>query len=125
VRAQFPWQINYQFEGEIRQAAAAVQRSEEMLRLTTQLAISDMLALDLKKDRSAERLALFETQIRAQARQVLQRAEAAYNRGATPLTDLLEARRTHLAVELDAVQARADASRAATEWVLRLEGIAK
>lgn len=102
-----------------------MQKSEEMLRLTTQLAVSDMLALDLKKDRTAERLTLFETQIRAQARQVLQRAEAAYNRGATPLTDLLEARRTNLAVELDAVQARADASRAATEWALRLEGVAR
>lgn len=123
LRAQFPWQINYQYEGEIRQAAAAVQRAEEMLRQATQFAITDLVALDLKRNRTAERLANFESQIRTRARQVLDRAEAAYHKGATPLTDLLEARRTHLAIELDAVQARADAARASAEWYLRLEDI--
>ena len=34
LRAQFPWQINYRFEGEIRQAVAGLQRADEALRQT-------------------------------------------------------------------------------------------
>ncbi len=121
VRAQFAWQVNHRYEGEIRQAAAVLLRAEEQVRLATQSALADLLTLDLRRVQAAERLAAFETEIRARARRVLERAEAAYARGATPLTELLEARRTHLAVELDAVQARAEAARALTEWQLRSE----
>jgi len=50
------------------------------------------------------------------ARDVAQRSEFAYSRGATSVLDLLDARRSLKSVELDAMQARADAAKA---WARR------
>lgn len=120
LRAQFPWQLNYRFEGEIRQAVAGLQRAEESLRQTLLAAESELIALQLRRVTTAERLAGIEAQILGRSQEVLDRAEAAYTRGATSLTDLLDARRTFRAVRLDAIQARLEAARADTEWRLRL-----
>lgn len=119
LRAQFPWQINYRFEGEIRQAIAGLQRADEALRQTLLAAESELSALHFRRIAAAQRLEGFETQILSRSQQVLDRAEAAYNRGATSLTDLLDARRTFRTVRLDSIQARLEAARAETEWRLR------
>jgi cobalt-zinc-cadmium efflux system outer membrane protein len=119
LRAQFPWQLNYRFEGEIRQAVAVLQRAEASLSQTTVAAESELTSLHLRRIATAARLDSIETRILERSREVLERAEAAYARGATSLTDLLDARRTFRAVRLDAVQARLDAARADTEWRLR------
>jgi len=50
------------------------------------------------------------------ARAVAERSEYAYSRGATGVLELLDARRTLKAAELDAMQARADAAKA---WARR------
>lgn len=118
-RAQFPWQVNYRYEGEIRQALGALQRAEESLRQVTLSAQAELGALALQRVATASRLAGIESQILPRAREVLDRSEAAYSRGATPLTELLDARRTYRAVRLDAIQARLDAAQADTEWRLR------
>jgi len=121
IRAQIPWQLNYQFEGEIRQAVAALTRAEAELRLTILNADAEINALNLRRISSALRATAIEREILPRSTEVLNRAEAAYAKGATPLTDLLDARRTFRAVRLDAVQARADAARAETEWLLRTQ----
>jgi cobalt-zinc-cadmium efflux system outer membrane protein len=46
-------------------------------------------------------------------------AELAYSRGALPLVDLIDARRTLRTVLLEEVAARADHARAWTAWQLR------
>ncbi len=124
LRAQFPWQLNYRFEGEIRQAMAGLQRAEVSLSQTRMAAESELTSLELRRTATAVRLASIETRILERSREVLNRAEAAYARGATSLTDLLDARRTFRAVRLDAVQARLDAARADTEWRLRSQSVA-
>ena len=53
------------------------------------------------------------------SRAVSERAELAYRKGALPLTDLLDARRTLRAVLLDALAARADLAKASGAWQLR------
>ena len=111
LRAQFPWQLNYRFEGEIRQAMAGLQRAEVSLSQTRMAAESELTSLELRRTATVVRLASIETRILERSREVLNRAEAAYARGATSLTDLLDARRTFRAVRLDAVQARLDAAR--------------
>lgn len=124
LRAQFPWQLNYRFEGEIRQAVAGLQRAEALLSQTLVAAESELTSLHLRRITTAARLESIETRILERSREVLERAEAAYARGATSLTDLLDARRTFRAVRLDAVQARLDAARADTEWRLRSLSVA-
>ena len=119
IRAQFPWQVNYRFEGEIRQAVAAMARAEFELQRAVIGAEADGAALHLRRLSSAQRIAAIEREILPRSIEVLNRAEAAYARGAMPLTDLLDARRTFRAVRLDAVQARSDAARAESEWRLR------
>jgi len=119
LRAQFPWQISYRFEGEIRQAIAGLHRAEEALRQTLLIAESELSALQFRRNAAAQRLDGFEREILSRSQQVLDRAEAAYTRGATSLTDLLDARRTFRAVQLDSIQARLEAARAETEWRLR------
>ena len=119
LRAQFPWQVNYQFEGEIRQAVAALERAELELQRTLMSAETELSALHLRRLSSVQRVQAIEREIVPRSMEVLNRAEAAYVRGAMPLTDLLDARRTFRAVRLDAVQNRAEAARADTEWLLR------
>ncbi len=124
LRAQFPWQINYRFEGEIRQAIAALERAELELQRTIIGAETELSALHLRRLSSVQRVQAIEREIEPRSLEVLNRAEAAYLRGAMPLTDLLDARRTFRAVRLDAVQMRAEAARADTEWRLRTPPVA-
>jgi cobalt-zinc-cadmium efflux system outer membrane protein len=111
--------MNYRFEGEIRQALAGLNRAEEVLRQTLLIAESELSSLQVRRIAAAQRLDGFEKEILSRSQQVLDRAEAAYTRGATSLTDLLDARRTFRAVQLDSIQARLEAARAETEWRLR------
>ena len=55
------------------------------------------------------------------ASQVASQAEFAYKRGALSLTDLLDARRTLRATQLDALAARADLAKARTALMLRTD----
>ncbi len=119
VRAQMPLHFNYQFDGEAKRAAAQLQRAEEETRLIMANAESELLALLMQRRDAAQRLTVFEREILPRSQSVLERAEAAYTRGATPLTELLEARRTHRSVRLEAAQARLDHAKADTEWALR------
>ena len=119
LRAQIPWQINYRYEGEIRQAAAGVQRAEDGLRQVISVAESELASLLLRRTSTAHRITLLESTILPRAREVLQRAESAYAKGAIPLTELLDARRTYRGVLIDAVEARLEAARSDSEWRLR------
>ena len=48
-------------------------------------------------------------------------AELAYGKGALPLTDLLDARRTLRATLIEALAARTEAAKAAGAWQLRAQ----
>ena len=53
------------------------------------------------------------------ARRATEQAELAYAKGALPLTDLLDARRTLRSTLIDALAARADHAKAIGAWQLR------
>jgi cobalt-zinc-cadmium efflux system outer membrane protein len=59
-----------------------------------------------------------EADILPRARQVAAQAELAYQKGAMPLTDLIDARRSLRAAVLDGLAARADHARALGAWQL-------
>ena len=63
-----------------------------------------------------QRLMAFESDIRPAARRALDAIEFAYARGASNLTDVLDARRTWHATELDLAVARADHAKAIAAW---------
>jgi cobalt-zinc-cadmium efflux system outer membrane protein len=107
-----PLFLRYRFEGEIAQAeaeltAAMAARDRQVLVALAEVrrARNDMLAAADRRRRLADELL-------PNARRSLESAEFAYQRGATGLLDLLDARRTLRALELEAVAAAADFAKA-------------
>ena len=90
-------------------AQAALARAEAQAEAEARLTEADRLA-------ARQRRLRVETEVRPLAREVGAAAEFAYGRGATGVLDLLDARRSLKAVELDEVQARADSAKA---WARR------
>ena len=66
---------------------------------------------------AAERRHRLTDELLPQAKQALQSAEFAYQHGATTLLDLLDARRTMRAVDLEATAAMADFAKARAAWL--------
>ncbi|HZY17286.1 MAG TPA: TolC family protein [Ramlibacter sp.] len=109
----------YGQEGEIDRARAALEQAQDQLEKTRRAALADAgrLAEDLRA--AADRATAFDRAIVPRARQVASMAELAYSRGALPLVDLVDARRTLRSVLLDDIAARAEYARARTAWQLR------
>ena len=122
INVSIPLFARYHYDGEVARAEA--DYSSALLNRQKVLA---QAATDRNKARAAleaseQRLAAFEGAILPAAAKALAAIEFAYARGAAPLTDVLDARRTWRATQLDLATARADhakalaAWRAATEW---------
>ena len=109
----------YDYQGEIGKARAALDQAQDQLDKTLRAARIDheRIAEDLRL--AAARGTDFHDVIVPRARDVAQMAELAWSRGALPLADLIEARRTLRAVLLDDIAARADYARALATWQLR------
>jgi cobalt-zinc-cadmium efflux system outer membrane protein len=127
VRAQMPLAGvfgTYDYQGEIGRARAALDQAQDQLEKIRRVAAAEggRLAEDLRA--AAARAADYEQAIVPRARQVAAMAELAYSRGALPLVDLIDARRTLRSVLLDEVTARAEFARAWTAWQLRQAPIA-
>ncbi len=121
LRAQFPLQWGYRFDGEIGRALAEQSQAQEALEKTRRLALLDLQSLRQAAANAAQRAAGYESGILPRARQVAQSAELAYTKGAIPLTDLLDARRTLRATTLEALSARLDYAKAQGNWLLRTQ----
>jgi outer membrane protein, heavy metal efflux system len=111
-----PLHVRHANEGEAARASADFDSAQALLaRLQAaaaaeaELAEADWLAARRRRER-------VETEVGPVARDVGTAAEFAYERGATGVLDLLDARRSLKAVELDTVQARAEAAKA---WARR------
>lgn len=109
----------YAYEGEIARAQAQLDQAQDQLDKTRRAALADSARLGEDLRASAARAADFQDAIVPRARQVASMAELAYTRGALPLVDLLDARRTLRSVLLDEIAARADYARALSAWQIR------
>jgi cobalt-zinc-cadmium efflux system outer membrane protein len=116
VSVSIPLFARHRNEGELARAVAGVDAARAALeKLRAQadaearVAEEEWRALQLRRER-------LEVEVRPLARQVAEAAEYAYARGASGVLDLLDARRSLKAVELDEVQARAEAAKA---WARR------
>lgn len=121
VSLSFPIFARYGFGGEIARSendyAAALEARAKILaqaELETERARTDYLA-------ARDRLRRIESELLPSTRQVADAAEFAYVKGGMGLIDLLDARRTLRAVELDAVAARAEHAKAGAAWLAATE----
>lgn len=119
LRATIPLQWGYRYEGEIARALALQTQAQDALDKARRVATAELLRLQQEALNSARRLAGYDGDIVPRARKVADNAELAFNKGAMPLTDLLDARRTLRATLLEALDARADYARATGAWQLR------
>lgn len=116
LRVQIPLQVGYAYEGEIGRAQAELSAAHEQLALTRARTQSQLARLALELDAAAERARQYERAILPRARQAEDRAQLAYEKGALPLSDLLDARRTLRATVLEAVLARQEHAKAVGAW---------
>ena len=121
VRVSVPLQWGYRYEGETGRAQAEYALAQDTLDKTRRLALLDLQHLQQVAHHSAQRAASFDNGILPRARQVAQSAELAYTKGALPLTDLLDARRTLRTTALEALSARLDHAKALGAWQLRTQ----
>lgn len=110
---------SYNYEGEIGRARAGLDQAQDQLEKARRVAQAETGRLGEELRAAAARATDFEQAIVPRARQVAAMAELAYAKGALPLVDLIDARRTLRAVLLDDIAARADHARAQAAWQLR------
>lgn len=119
VRVSIPIHGASRFEGDIRRALAEKDQAQDRLDKARILARAELLGLLQAWQSQSERLRGYEAQILPQARQVAAQAELAYSKGGLSLTDLLDARRTLRATQLEAAVVRGEHARAQGAWRLR------
>ena len=121
-RLSMPLALGYRYEGEIGRSQAQLDQARDALEKTRRTAATELQRLRAEVATAALRAQRYSGEILPRSREVAERAEQAYNRGALPLTDLLDARRTLRAVLLEALAARTDLAKAQGAWQLRSAG---
>ncbi|HMM71996.1 MAG TPA: TolC family protein, partial [Rhodocyclaceae bacterium] len=121
ITLSIPLFTNYYYEGEVARAESDVEAARESLEKTVALARTEMARAVTELTAAIDRLHRLDDEVLPEARGVAEAAEFAYAKGAIGLTDLLDARRTLRAVELDSVNARLDHAKARSAWLAASE----
>src|SRR5207244_5917622 len=113
----FPLFTGYDFSGDIQKAEVdryaaldALARARALASVEIRRAASDLNA-------AAERLDRYEGSLLGAAGRSAQAAEFAFQRGATSVLEVLDARRTLRAIQVETVAARADHAKALAAWL--------
>jgi cobalt-zinc-cadmium efflux system outer membrane protein len=116
VFVSIPLFARYYYEGEIRRsevdytaAMEALEKVRAQARIEIARAFSDLQS-------TAERLQRFDESLLVEARRAADSAEFAYKNGAIGVMDLLDARRTLRAIQIDSASARDDHAKALAAW---------
>lgn len=112
VGIAIPLFTGYDFGGEIRRAYSDLGLAEETLERVRATAAAEVDRLGEEAAAAADRARLYRDRILPAARKSAAAVELAYTHGAAGVLDLLDARRTLRATELDAVSALADFAKA-------------
>lgn len=116
VGVSVPLFVNYAFEGEIRRAEADLQTARDQYEQVLAQAEGDLDRARSDVAAAQERRQRLDQELLADAARVASASEFAYAKGAASLMDLLDARRTLRAVQLEAAAARADYAKALAAW---------
>ncbi len=111
-----PLFTRYYFEGEIAQAESAYNSALDNLERARAVARSEIAKALSEVNAAAERLARYRDGMLAEAKKAADSAEFAYKNGAIGVMDLLDARRTLRAIQMDAATAQADHAKALAAW---------
>jgi cobalt-zinc-cadmium efflux system outer membrane protein len=111
-----PLFLNHSYDGEIRRAESDRYAARDNLERVRALALADIGRARADLASARERVERFDNQLLASARKAAEAAEFAYQRGALGVMDLLDARRSLNAIQLDAVAAHADYAKALAAW---------
>lgn len=123
VGISFPLQLNYQYQGEIQRAESDYSAALEDLERVRAAARGELGRVRSNLEASSARLVRYRDELQAKAEKSAAAAEFAYQHGALPLLDLLDARRTLRAIQLETAVARSDYAQAMSAWKTSLEGI--
>lgn len=116
-----PLFVRYGYQGEIAQAETAYTAAMEAAETTVIQARQEVERARADLAAAEERWRRAEDESLPEARRVAEAAEFAYKKGASSLTDLLDARRTLRALELEALATRADYAKAHAAWLAATE----
>lgn len=119
LRFSMPLQWGYGYEGEIGRAQAQLTQARDLYEKTKFDARADLQRLLEELRTATQRQGLYEKDILPRARRVAEQAELAYTKGASSLTDLLDARRTLRSTLIEAAFTRADYAKSHLAWQLR------
>lgn len=113
---EIPLHVRHANEGEAARAMADLEAARGTLERALAQANADRALASRQLAAAQERRRRLEAEALPAAREIAEGAEYAYSRGATSVFELLDARRSLKGVELDELQARADAAKA---WARR------
>lgn len=119
LRISIPLNTGSRFEGEIGRALAQAEQAQDLLDKARVQGRAELQALWQAQQSQTTRMQTYDTQILPQAQRVAEQAELAYAKGGLPLTDLLDARRTLRATQLEALAVRTEHAKALGAWQLR------
>lgn len=106
----------YHYDGEIARAEAEFSIAGDELERVRAQARSQAVQALAELRAAADRLERVERDLLVEARRAADYAEFAYRNGTISVTELLDARRTLRATQLDAAQSRADYAKALAAW---------
>lgn len=120
VAFSVPLFFRHNNEGEIARAQADWYAARDVLERTLAQARSDVARASGDLAAARERLARFEGELVREAERAATAAEFAFKNGAIGVMDLLDARRTLKAIQIDAANARADHAKASAAYALSM-----
>lgn len=112
----FPLFLGNRFEGDIRNAEVALSSAEDNLERVRALALGELNRSQAALASSQARLLRYQTSLLPAARQAMDAAEFGFANGAISAVELLDARRTWRAIQLEALSAQSDYARALAIW---------
>jgi cobalt-zinc-cadmium efflux system outer membrane protein len=121
VGISVPLFLRHTYGGEIARAQADWYAARDLLERVKALAVADIMRSKGELEASRERLWRFESDLLPKAAKGAEAAEFAFRNGAIGVMDLLDARRTLKALQLEATNARADHARARAAWRANIE----
>lgn len=116
VSVQIPLFVRYAYDGEIRSAEAGYDMALENLEKIRDQARSDLIRSWSDAHAAYDRIDRYEQRLLTAAKQAADAAEFAFKHGAIGVMDVLDARRTWRATQLDAVAARNDYAKSLAAW---------
>ncbi|MBI3376712.1 MAG: TolC family protein [Betaproteobacteria bacterium] len=123
VGIAFPLLVGNDYSGDIQRAEVQRYAALDALAKVRALAGNEVRRAAADLAAAQDRLARYETSLLEAAQRSANAAEFAFERGATSVLEVLDARRTLRAVKLEALAARAEHAKALAAWRAGLTGV--